>query len=296
MKILLTGGTGFVGNYVAERLVEKGHTVRALVRSGSESKLRIRAKCEIAHGDVTDLQSINKAAGGCDAVIHLVGIIREFPSKGITFRRIHFESTCNVAAAAAEAGIKRFVHMSALGTRPDTPPKYWFSKWMAEEYLRSLDLDLTIFRPSVIIGPGGEFAALLKQMASAPVTPVIGNGEYLMQPVAVWNVADFFARALEESRTVGKAYEVGGPESMSYNQMLEIAGEVLGGKVRLIHFPAFPVRTASAVLDRFSFWPVTRDQLKMLFVDTVCDNSPLLEDLPADLVPYREALSRAFNE
>jgi len=296
VKVLLTGGTGFVGNYVAEKLLEAGHAVRALARKGSESKLRAASKCEIVNGDVTIPKSVEVAVRGCDAVIHLVGIIRDFPSKDVTFRRMHLESTQNVAKAAVGAGVKRFVHMSANGARHNAPTAYWSTKWAAEEYLRTLNLDLTVFRPSTIIGTGGEFVGLLKQMASLPVTPVIGNGKYKMQPVAVWNISEFFVRALGETRTIGKVYEVGGPQVLTYNVMLRVAGELLGKKVTLAHLPAFPIELTSTIMDRFAFWPVTRTQLKMLSEDNVCDNSGILADMPTELISYREALSRAFGK
>ena len=295
MKVFLTGSTGFVGNYVAERLIDGGHEVRALVRRGSEKKLRVHQQCEIRNGDATDKNSLEKAMDGCDAVIHLVGIIREFESKGVTFRKLHVVGTANVADTAVEAGVRRFAHMSALGARPDAPTKYWNTKWEAEQYLRTLDLDLTVFRPSVIIGRGGEFAALLKQMVSIPITPVIGSGENKMQPVAVWNIADFFVRALEEPATIGKAYEVGGPSVMTYNEMLRETGRFFGKKVRLIHFPTTPFKIATGIFERFSLWPITSDQMGMLAEDGVCDNSPLLTDLPSEPASFKEAISHAFG-
>ncbi len=295
MKVLLTGSTGFVGNRVAARLLDKGHSVRALVRKGSESKLAVAARCEIFHGDVTERQGLKSAVDGCEAVVHLVGVIREFPGKGITFQRLHVDGARNIADAAAEAGVKRFVHMSALGARENAPTKYWATKYEAEKYLKSKDLELTVFRPSVIIGPGGEFPALLKQMAGAPLTPVIGNGNYKMQPVSVLDIAELFAQALEKPVTHGKAYEVGGPDVLTYDEMLRIAGQVLGKPVRTIHIPVSPVKIAAAMLDRFASWPITREQLKMIAEDSVADTSQLSGDFQIKFATYRDALERAFR-
>lgn len=296
MKVFVTGGTGFVGNYVIEKLLAAGYEVRALVRNGSEKKLRAASKCEIHNGDTALINSFRDAIKGCGAVVHLVGIIRQFPAKGITFEKLHVESTKNAAYAAIECGVKRFVQMSALGARPDAPTKYWSTKWAAEEYLRSLSLDLTIFRPSTIIGAGGEFAALIKQMVSAPLTPVIGSGENKMQPVAVWNVAEFFTRSIDNMNTVGKAFEIGGPEAMSYNRMLRIAGEVLGKNIRTVPFPSWAMKKITTVFEKYSIYPITADQLAMLSEDSVCDNSQALADMPVKLADYREAISKAFGK
>jgi len=295
MRVLLTGSTGFVGNHVARRLLDKGHTVRALVRKGSESGLAAAGRCETVRGDVTDPESLKGAVEGCEAVIHLVGIIREFPSRGITFRRLHVEGARNVADAAEEAGIKRFVHMSALGARENAPTEYWSTKHEAEKHLKSKNLELTVFRPSAIIGPGGEFSALLKRMAGAPLTPVIGTGKSKMQPVSVSDVAELFARALEMPGTSGKTYQVGGPEVLTYTDMLRIAGEVLGKPVTPLRIPAVFVKIPAALLDRFAFWPITREQLKMLAEDSVADTSQTSTDFNIEFTPYREALAEAFG-
>ena len=195
MKVFVTGGTGFVGNEVLRQLVAAGHAVRALVRPGSEEKLAVRDKVEVHHGDVTEPEGLDEALAGCDAIIHLVGIIREFPSRGITFERLHVEATANVLAAARDQGVSRYLHMSSNGTDPTSTLGYHRTKWQAEEAVRASDLDWTIFRPSLIFGKGGEFVTMLADLIrKMPMVPVIGDGRYRMQPVAVTEVAASFVR------------------------------------------------------------------------------------------------------
>ena len=198
MKVFLTGGTGFVGSEVLRQLVAAGHSVRVLAREGSEGKLTAAENVEIHSGDVTDASSLVGALANCDAVIHLVGIIREFPGRGVTFRKIHVEGTGNILEAAVEQGVQRFLHMSSNCTRERGNAAYHRTKWQAEELVRDSTLDWTIFRPSVIFGPGSEFVGMLAELIRRiPVVPVIGDGQYRMQPVALEQVAASFVKALE---------------------------------------------------------------------------------------------------
>jgi len=295
MKVFLTGGTGFVGNAIVAGLLEAGHRVRALARRGSEKKLKVADRCEIVSGGIENADLLREGIEGCDAVIHLVGIIREYPKKGVTFEKAHVDGTKSVADTALRTGARRFIHMSALGARPNASTRYFSTKWAAEEYLRSLPLNTTIFRPSVIIGPNGEFTAMLKQLCSLPLTPVIGNGNYRLQPVAIANVVECFIRALGDPGTIGKAYSVGGPEPVSFNDMLRVFTEVMGKKARLLHFPKEPIKLMTKIFQRIPGWPITTEQLAMLEEDQVCDTGPLLEDINIKLIPYRDACALALS-
>ena len=170
MNVFLTGATGFVGSRILGELVRQGHTVRCLVRKESENlgkeygateeveggefgaveqvEGRKYGTVEQVEGDVTVPTSLRGTMDGCDAVIHLVGIIAEHPSRGITFERIHFGGTRAIVDAAQEASIPRFIHMSANGARTDGVSAYQTSKWKAEEYVQQAKFDhWTIFRP-----------------------------------------------------------------------------------------------------------------------------------------------------
>ncbi len=133
IKIFLTGGTGFVGKRILRDLLEKNYQVRCLVRQGSEQKLvSYQAKgVEVIHGDVTDLNSLEGKLAGCDAVINLVGIIRSFPGKGITFEKMHYEGTANLVNAAKSQGVRRFLQMSSLEARQNGKTPYLQTKYRA---------------------------------------------------------------------------------------------------------------------------------------------------------------------
>ena len=118
MKVALIGGTGFVGSYIVDELIMSDHTPRILVREGSESKVIQPEKCEIINGDIDDDEALNETLEGCDAVIYLIALIREFPKQNLTNERLQFKGSERVAAVAEQKGVKRFLLMSALGASP----------------------------------------------------------------------------------------------------------------------------------------------------------------------------------
>ncbi len=295
MKVFVTGGTGFVGNEVLRQCAAAGHTVRALVRPGSEGKLPVLAGVEIHHGDATDIDTLGKGLRGCDAVIHLVGIIREFPSKGITFERLHVFATDNVVAAARDQKVRRYLQMSANGTRKNAVSPYHRTKWRAEEGVRSSGLDWTIFRPSLIFGPGDGFVSLLAELIrKLPMVPVIGDGKYRMSPVAVADVAAGFVRALERPETTDHIYHCCGPADFSYDELLDQVGAALGkSAVIKLHHPLFLMKPAIALLQSIPQFPITGDQLTMLLEGNVCDAQPWAAAFDLHPQPFAEAI-RAY--
>jgi len=297
MRVFLTGGTGFVGREILRQLVATGHKVRALVRRGSEHKLAVEKDIEVHIGNATDAASLDGALAGCDAVIHLVGIIREFPGKGITFQRLHVEATRNLIEAAETQGVKRFVHMSANGVRPAAKAVYHQTKWAAEELLRASALDWTIFRPSIIFGKEGEFVNMLADLIrKMPVIPVIGGGDYRMQPAAVEEVAASFVKALALPNTIGQTYQVGGSTNYSYEEILDLTGTAIGkGSVRKLHQPLFMMRPVIKLLEGTAAFPITNDQLTMMLEGNVCDPTEWAQTF--DLVPtsFAYGIRRCFQ-
>ena len=296
MKVFITGGSGFVGHEIIRQLIERKHQIKALVRN--PDNIKEYNQIEKVQGDTTLPETLNGILEGCDAIIHLVGIIREFPAQGITFQRVHTESTANIAKAAAAQGVRRILHMSANGTRAKAATGYHKSKWEAEERVRNADLDWTIFRPSLIFGPGDEFINLLARMIKKlPLVPVLGDGRYRMQPVSVKNVAQGFVNALEVPATIGKVYHCCGPETYNYNELLDIIALALGKKtsVHKIHQPLFLVKPAVTVLQSLPFFPMTSDQLQMLLEGNTCANDIWSKDLQLDLLALSKELNTYLN-
>jgi NADH dehydrogenase len=296
-RVFVTGATGFVGRSVVGALRAEGYTVRCLVRRGSEAALRGLEAIERVEGDVLTAATLEAAISGCDTAIHLVGIIREHPGRGVTFERVHAEGTANVLRAAGAAGVRRFLHMSALGTRAAARSRYHRTKWAAEETVRSSGLAWTIFRPSIIYGRGDGFVSLLAGMVGRlPVVPVIGDGRQRLQPVAVEQVAEAFARAIERPATVKQTVEAGGPEAVSMLALLDLIGAVLGRRrVLKAHIPLGVMRVMATLFHRVPSFPVTPDQLLMLREENTCDPGPFHATFGLTPVPLRAGLTRMLG-
>jgi NADH dehydrogenase len=270
MKIFIAGGTGFVGGHLTAELLRHGHELVLLSQSGSGSS---ESAISVVKGDVTDPASYQQAMKGCDVVINLVGIIREFPAKGITFERLHVEATRCMVQATHHAGVLRYLQMSALGTRLDAVSDYHRTKWRAEEIVRNSSLAWTIFRPSLIFGPKDAFVNMLAaNLRLAPVMPTMGDGTYRLQPIHGADVARCFAEVLERSETVRQIYELCGEDRLTYRELLDAIAEALG-KDRPLK-PALPLSLMKPVikaLQGFSAFPITMDQLQMLLEENICD-------------------------
>jgi uncharacterized protein YbjT (DUF2867 family) len=295
-RIFVTGATGFVGHAVVRALLAQGFLVRCLVRPGSEALLRGFESIDRVPGDVLEPDALPAAVEGCAGMIHLVGIIREHRATGVSFDRLHTQATANMLGVAREVGVKRYIQMSAVGTRPGAVSRYHRTKWQAEEVVRASALDWTIIRPSLIFGPEDEFVSVLARLIRrSPAVPVLGDGQYRLQPVAVEQVAEGFARALRLPVTVGQTYEVGGPESYRFDELLDLIGQALGvSRVRKVHVPLGLVKAVTRALGWLPFFPVTMDQITMLEEGNVTDPSRFYADFSVRPEPLAAGLRRMF--
>jgi len=293
-RVFVTGATGFVGRAVVHALRADGYAVRCLVRRGSELDLQGLGAIERVEGDVLVRRGLEEDIAGCQSVVHLVGIIRESPGRGVTFENVHVQGTRNVLDAAVAAGVRRFLHMSALGVRPGARARYHRTKWQAEEAVRGSGLTWTIFRPSIIYGRGDGFVTMLARMVRRlPVVPVIGSGRNLLQPVPVERVAEGFARALARATAEKQVYDVAGPDRVSMVELLDLIGAALGrGHVRTVSVPLSLMRPLARALHVFPGFPVTPDQLTMLEEDNVGDPATFYQHLGLEPVPLRRGIER----
>lgn len=288
-KVLVTGATGFVGNAVTASLSENGYTPVALVRKGSENKLK--TKTEIRHGDVLEPESLTSALEGIHAVIHLVGIIREYPSKGITFDRLHTKAAANMVNACVSSGVRRFVHMSANGTRHDAVSMYHKTKQEAEDLVKQSGLDYTIFRPSLIYGPDDSFINMLAgYMRKTPVFSYFGDGSYPMAPVFVEDVADCFVKSIDEKATTGMIYPLCGPENITYKELLKEVGRALGKNIILLPVPEFAISTGISLFGKTDWFPITRDQFIMLTEGNICSHDDAFRILNINRANFKEKI------
>lgn len=287
MKIFVAGGTGFVGSRMVELLCKEGHDVVCLARR--RAVLPKGAKALL--GDALDVGGLSEKLRGFDALINLIGIIREYPLRGITFKRLHVEATKNLLAAAKDAGIKRWLQMSANGARPDGTT-YQKTKHEAEGLVKSSGLDWTIFRPSLIFGPPPpgrmefctQIAGLLK---IAPVVPVFGDGNYLFQPVHVDDVGRSFAGALEKPGAIGKTFHLGSEGEISYLRILDAICEGMGKRAKIkLPVPWALARPFVKVLGLLPFFPATAGQIDMLIEGSTVPETGYMEVFNITPIPF----------
>jgi uncharacterized protein YbjT (DUF2867 family) len=293
--ILVTGGTGFVGGHVVHELRGRELPVRCLVRDARKGAKLAAWGCELAEGDVTDQASLGRAAVGANTVVHLVAI-RQGSSE--QFRRIMVEGTRDLLAAANEAGVRRFVHMSALGTSEETKDlvPYYGAKWENEQLVRASGIPFVIFRPSFIFGPdGGILPTFVKLAKLTPVTPIIGTGRQRIQPIWAGDVAKYFGDAVERAAVAGRIFELGGPDVVTWNEFWERLKQVRGMRRPSVHVPVALMKLNALITERLpGDIPLTRDLLKMLeYGDNVVSNDEAVRTFELPLLPLDDQLRRA---
>ena len=276
MKVLVAGGTGFIGSYLCRTLADSGHEVTALSRSASDTPAGVDA----AVGDVTDYDSIADAADGQDAVVNLVALSPLFEPKGgnVMHDRIHRGGTKNLVRAAEEGGVGRFVQLSALGADPNGATAYIRAKGEAEGIVRGSDLGHTIIRPSVVFGDGGEFVSFTKRLKGmfapgVPLYPLPGGGKTRFQPIHVEDLVPMLVTALEADEHVGETYEIGGPERLTLREVTNLVYDAEQRGVTIIPLPMPLARIGLSVLGAVPGFPMGSDQYRSLqFDNTTADN------------------------
>jgi len=296
-NVAVFGGTGFVGSYILESLVRKKYHPVILARAGSEKKIQInRGLCHTFSGSINNLDKIKRILEFSNSVIYNIGIIREFPRRGISFEQLHFFAVKKIIDLCPKYGIKRFVLMSANGVELDKTG-YQYFKLKAEEYLKQSDLDWTIFRPSVVFGnPNGkmEFCTELKEQIIKLPFPaplffdkfdIFNAGNFQFSPIHVENVADFFVKSLSRDEAIKKTFELGGLDSFSWKEILVHISNAARIKKFFVPAPVISVKLAAFFFERFEFFPISRDQITMLLEGNTCDSKEYFKEF--DIEPKK---------
>ena len=281
------GGTGFVGNYILDELIKQGYQINTLVRKGSENKLSQPEQCNIINGDISDINAVEEVIKDSDIVIYNIGIIREFKSKDITFKSLHFDGAKLTIDLAKKYNINRFVLMSANGVCPNGTG-YQEYKYKADVYLKSNIRDWTIIRPSLIFGDSNgkkEFCSELKKdMLSLPFpAPLffsginfLNAGKFKMSPIHVKDVASVIVSSINNNHAFKKIYELGG-EDYTWKQIIKIIAGGYNKKKMTMPAPAIFIAMIALVLDRYEWFPISREQIIMLLEGNTCESNAIFK-------------------
>lgn len=272
MKILVTGGTGFVGWHIVRTAVAAGHEVVSLSR-GVQRGSHVYPVRNV-HVDLVRPDGLREALSGVGGVVHAAGILHD--QRGQDLERAHVGATANLVEACRRAGVGKIVHLSALGVHARAPEAYLRSKWEAERIIESCGISYTIFRPSLVFGTGDRVVSqLLAVCRYSPVIPLLGDADAKVQPIWVGDVATAVLRALHDRSTDGAIYELGGPESMTIAEVVDVIKRETKRPALPVKLPRFIsgplVRLGEQIFERP---PVTEEQLGLLSAGGTCDPNP----------------------
>ena len=271
MTVLVTGATGFLGRHVVQQLLDTNHEVRVMVRSPGSESVFATPPTDVCYGNVSDPDALAEACRGVSQVVHLVAVIRGGPRQ---FDAINRQGAANVVAAAKEAGsVRHFVHVSALGAANVPNLRYLHSKWQGEQEVVNSGLAHVILRPSLIFGPGDEFTnAVAALVRSSPITPVIGSGNNRLQPIHVEDVARCVALSLSGNIRGNRTVEIGGPEQLSYNEIIRAVARVMGRRRLLVNVPLWKMRLPIALMETLTpRAPINRAMLQLITLRNVAE-------------------------
>ena len=277
-RTAVLGGSGFIGRYVVKRLAARGEVIAVGCRNAEA------AKYLKPMGDVGQIVPLNVGIGdeallpafleGNDSLINSVGILRE--SGAQTFELVHHTGPARLARFAREAGVERFVHISAIGADPRSSSAYARTKAAGEQAVRDAFPTVTILRPSVVFGPEDQFFNRFAAMATiSPMLPLIGGGETRFQPVYVGDVADAVVECLENQATAGRVYELGGPKIYSFREVLELVLAEIRRKRRFVELPFGLAAFQAKLMSILPNPPLTPDQVELLKSDNIVSSGAL---------------------
>jgi uncharacterized protein YbjT (DUF2867 family) len=301
--ILVTGASGYVGHTLVHQLVTAGKPVRAMVRSQEKTAARladVQDKIEIVQGDVTQPDTLAPALDGVSAVVHLVAIAIE-KRGGPTYEQVNMQGTINMVNAAEAAGVRRFINMSQNGADSALPYRFLASKGKAQDAVAASGLDWTALCPSVIWGPQDEFANVQARLVKLTplVFPIVGDGRAKFQPVWVGDVVEATARCLDDDATIGQELGLGGPEVLTYREIVQRVLAALGARRWAVRVPVPVLRPVVALMGlALPNPPVTTGLLDLLKVDNVVEDNALVEVFnidPRPFTPENLGYMRAFS-
>ena len=295
MNIVVAGGTGFIGREITRALLEAGHTVTVASRSQT-TKEPLDSRVKWVKGDVTSVESLTAALKGADLVVDAVQFPNspiENPKKGFTFEKIDLGGTKNLVDAAIAAGVPEFIGLSGMNAAADGKYHWLRLKFQEEQHIKASGISYTIFRPSWVFGPGdvslNRFLGFAKIL---PFVPVIGNGKTRINPLYVGDLAAHVAAAASKPSARGKTFEIGGPDTLTMDEVVRTALKVEGKKRFLLHNPSGLMKLVASVIQHAPGRPLTPDAIDFITQDGVADNSALRAEFGLPLTTLAEGTAK----
>ena len=281
--ILITGATGYIGRHLVARLVENGERPRCLVRDPRRAAGLLPAEnVEFVQGDTTQPATLEAAVRGIDTIVHTAFITADHKqSAGNQYEATNVQGTANLIKAAKDAGVKRIIEISGLGTKPDKPGSYMQGRYLAEKMLKESGLDWTIIQPSVLFGKDAPFIkGLADLIRTSPVVPLIGGGKVMFQPIYVEDVVTVIIQVLDDPvRTNGKTYTIGGPAYYSFTQVIDALMHAMHKRRIKAPAPSSLVGLGSAVMEMvLPKPPLTKAAMTLFSFDNTTDLNSVERD------------------
>ncbi len=293
--IAIAGGTGFIGRAIVRELATaEGLHVRVLSRSPERAKQRLGITgVEFVRAEVTEPVTLSAALHGADTVIDAVqfdGYPVEDPARGLTFERVDYAGVLALLGIAKETGVRHFIYISGAAADETASHPGFRAKGRAERAIRESGLTYTIFRPSLVYGPGDRVLTnLAKALRFFPVFPVPGTGRQKLQPVLVDDLAACVALAVAGKGHNG-TFEIGGPDLMTFDEMVKLVMEITGRRRAIVHVPEGLMRTTGGMLEKLPRPLFSRDAVTFVTADNVCDTGPLVQEFGVRFTPARTGM------
>ena len=295
--IFVSGGTGFIGSHSTRKLTDAGHSLRLITNTGPGLSAGLpKEQVEYTVGDITEPAWMEGKMDGCEIAVNFVGIIVEV--RNATFERIHVEVVRNLLDEAKRAGVKRFIHISALGTSDRPASEYFRTKWKAEQLIKTSGIPYIILRPSLVFGPEDKFFNMLKPMLHSPIIPVVGSGKTRFQPIWVDDIASCIVQSVESDKAIDGIWEIAGPEQFAFDELLDKMADAMDLAPRIkVHIPAGLMKPVAGTLEALlSRPPLTTDQLRMLSIDNVTESNAITDVFGVEPHSFRETVAEYWKK
>lgn len=298
-NILVIGASGFVGKHLVRALLADGYAVRCLARTPAKVNGLATAGGEIVQGDISDPPSMQRALASVQAAyisIHTLSPQRAAPA-GQGFMDIEMQGLRNIVSACRMHGVRRLVYLTSLGNVPGARSEWARERWKAEQFLLNSGLDVTVIQPGQIVGVGGNGFDMMAGQAKRSLTLILGSGKRKWHNIAIDDLVYYLVGVLNDPRTYGQSYAVGGDDVLTYDQMVDVAAEVLGRRhPTKLHVPPALLGALAPVIERAGRLPkgAIRGLAEAMTDDLVGDSGPIRQLLPRSPLSYRQAVQRAL--